>query len=161
MREQPKFGFNWFIPRILNYKKLLIEVLVAAFTIQIVGVFPPIMTQAVVDKVLVYNSLSTLNILVIGLLIITIFELIMGIAKNYVFSITTSKIDILLSAKLFNHLLRLPPRYFETKRIGDTVARVRELENIRRFLTGTPLTSVLDSFFIIIYIAVMFFIHHN
>lgn len=157
MREHPKFGFNWFIPTILNYKKLLIEVLVAAFTIQIVGLFSPIMTQVVVDKVLVHNSLSTLNILVIGLLIITIFELIMGIAKNYVFSITTSKIDILLSAKLFNHLLRLPLRYFETRRIGDTVARVRELENIRRFLTGTPLTSVLDSFFIIIYIAVMFF----
>lgn len=152
-----KFGFKWFIPTIIKYKRPFIEVLVAAFVIQLLGLFSPFMTQVVVDKVLVHNSLTTLHVLAIGLLIVSIFELVMGIARNYVFTNTTNKIDVILSARLYNHLLKLPLRYFETRRVGDTVARVRELENIRSFLTGTPLTSTLDVLFIVVYILVMFF----
>lgn len=155
--REVQFGFKWFIPTIIKYKKLLIEVLVSTFTVQLLGLCSPIMTQIVVDKVLLHNSLTTLNVLAVGLLIIYLFQLIMGIAKSYVFNHTTNKIDVILNARLFDHLLKLPLRYFETRRVGDTVARVREVENIRRFLTGTPMTCVLDVAFVIVYILVMLF----
>lgn len=152
-----KFGFKWFIPTIIKYKKPLIEVLVAALFMQILALISPLITQSVIDKVLVHNSLSTLDVLAIALILIAIFETILSISRNYIFTHTASKIDVILSSRLFNHLFRLPLRYFETRRVGDTVARVRELENIRRFLTGVPMTTLLDSLFIIIYIVVMFF----
>lgn len=150
------FGFRWFIPDIIKYKKPLIEVLIAALTIQILGLFSPIITQVVIDKVLTHHSFTTLNVMSVGLFIIVIFETVMGIARNYLFTHTTSRIDVMLGARLFNHLFSLPFTYFETRRVGDTIARVRELENIRQFLTGTPLTIVLDVAFVIVYIAVMF-----
>ncbi|MDO4711422.1 MAG: ABC transporter transmembrane domain-containing protein [Peptostreptococcaceae bacterium] len=150
------FGFRWFIPDIIKYKKPLIEVLVAALTIQILGLFSPIITQVVIDKVLTHHSFTTLNVMSAGLFIIVIFETVMGIARNYLFTHTTSRIDVMLGARLFDHLFSLPFTYFETRRVGDTIARVRELENIRQFLTGTPLTIVLDVAFVIVYIAVMF-----
>lgn len=152
-----KFGFKWFIPTIIKYKSALIEVLVAALVMQILALFSPLITQSVIDKVLVHNSLSTLDVLAIGLLIIAVFETVLSIARNYVFTHTTSKIDVILSCRLFDHLFKLPLRYFETRRVGDTVARVRELENIRRFLTGVPMTTLLDAMFIIVYIVVMLF----
>lgn len=155
--KEVKFGFKWFLPTILKYKRALIEVLIASLSFQILGLFTPIMMQVVIDKVLVHNSLTTLDVLTVGLGGILVFELIMGIGKNYVFANTTNKMDVILSSRLFNHLLRLPLRYFETRRVGDTVARVRELENIRRFLTGTPLTSILDVVFIVVYLMVMLF----
>lgn len=155
--REVEFGFRWFLPTILKYKRALIEVLVASLCFQILGLFTPIMMQVVIDKVLVHNSLTTLDVLTIGLGLILIFELVLGIAKNYVFANTTNKMDVILSSRLFNHLLRLPLRYFETRRVGDTVARVREQENIRRFLTGTPLTSILDVVFIVVYLMVMLF----
>lgn len=151
------FGIKWFIPAIIKYKKPLIEVLVSAFTLQILGLFSPIVIQVVIDKVLVHHSFSTLNVMAIGLMVVILFETVMSIAKNYVFTHTTNRIDIILGARLFKHLFSLPLKYFESRRIGDTVARIKELENIRRFLTGTPLTSVLDVLFIIVYIAVMLF----
>lgn len=80
----------------------------------------------------------------------------MSLLRTYVFTHTTSKIDVTLGTRLFKHLLALPLRYFEVRRVGDTVARVRELENIRQFLTGAPLTSVLDVMFMVVFIAVMF-----
>lgn len=155
--EHISFGLKWFIPTIVKFKKPLIEVLVAVFTLQIFGLFSPIITQVVIDKVFVHNGVTTLNVLAIGLIIIALFETVMGIARSYVFTHTTSRIDIILGVRLFKHLFSLPLRYFETRRVGDTIARVREQENIRQFLTGAPLTSVLDILFLIVYISVMLF----
>ena len=152
-----KFGIKWFIPTILKYKAPLLEVLLAAFVTQILGIFSPMITQSVIDKVLTHNSLTTLDVLAVGLILITIFESALSIARNYVFAHTTSKIDVILSFRLFKHLFSLPLRYFETRRVGDTIARVRELENIRRFLTGVPLNTLLDALFIIVYILIMYF----
>ena len=152
-----KFGIKWFIPTILKYKTPLLEVLLAAFVTQILGIFSPMITQSVIDKVLTHNSLTTLDVLAVGLILITVFESALSIARNYVFAHTTSKIDVILSCRLFKHLFSLPLRYFETRRVGDTIARVRELENIRRFLTGVPLNTLLDALFIIVYIIIMYF----
>ena len=151
------FSFKWFIPTILRFKKEFILVLIATFVIQILGILTPVMTQVVVDKVLSHRTLSTLNVLAIGILIVYVFDLILALAKNYLFTHTTNRIDVLLSAKLFKHLFALPLRYFESRRAGETVARVRELDSIRNFLTGTPLSSMIDLVFIIVYIVVLLF----
>ncbi len=152
-----KFGISWFLKTIEKYKTQLIEVLIASFTLQIFGLFSPVIMQVVIDKVLVHNSFTTLDVMIIGLIGIVIFETLMSIARNYVFTNTTSKIDVVLGDRLFNHLIHLPLMYFENRRTGDTIARVKELENIRRFLTGTPLTTVLDLMFVVVYIIVMLF----
>lgn len=151
------FSFKWFIPTILKFKREFILVLIAVFVIQILGILTPVMTQVVVDKVLVHRSISTLNVLTIGIAIVYLYELILGIAKNYVFTHTTNRIDVILSFRLFRHLFSLPMKYFEARRVGDTVARVRELDSIRNFLTGTPLSSVIDLIFIVVYIVVLLF----
>lgn len=154
--REAAFSFKWFIPTILKFKKEFIQVLIAVFTVQILGILTPVMTQVVVDKVLVHRSMSTLNVLAIGIAIVYIYELILSLAKNYVFTHTTNRIDVMLSYKLFKHLFALPLKYFESRRVGETVARVRELDSIRSFLTGTPLSSMIDLIFIIVYIVVLF-----
>ena len=150
------FSFKWFIPTILKFKREFILVLIAVFTMQILGILTPVMTQVVVDKVLVHRSISTLNVLTIGIAIVYVYELILGLAKNYVFTHTTNRIDVMLSYRLFRHLFALPLKYFESRRVGETVARVRELDSIRSFLTGTPLSSMIDLIFIVVYIVVLF-----
>ncbi|MCL4456191.1 MAG: type I secretion system permease/ATPase [Nitrospirae bacterium] len=157
LKSEEFFGLKWFIPAIWKYRKPLGEVLIASLVLQIFGLVMPIFTQVIIDKVLVHRGLTTLDVLAIGLLAIALFEAVLSITRTYVFTHTTSKIDVTLGTKLFKHLLALPLRYFEVRRVGDTVARVRELENIRHFLTGAPLTSVLDVMFMVVFIAVMFF----
>ncbi|MFZ5993681.1 MAG: type I secretion system permease/ATPase [Thermodesulfobacteriota bacterium] len=151
------FGLKWFIPTIWKYRRPLSEVLIASLVLQIFGLVTPIFTQVIIDKVLVHRGLTTLDVLVIGLVAIALFEAVLNILRTYVFTHTTSKIDVSLGTRLFKHLLSLPLRYFEVRRVGDTVARVRELENIRHFLTGAPLTSLLDVMFIAVFVIVMFF----
>jgi subfamily B ATP-binding cassette protein HlyB/CyaB len=116
----------------------------------------PLFFQVVIDKVLVHRTLSTLDVLIIGLVAIAIFETVLGILRTYMFSHTTNRIDVELGARLFRHLMALPIAYFQARRVGDSVARVRELENIRNFLTSSALTLVIDLFFTFVFLAVMF-----
>lgn len=151
-----KFGFRWFIPTILKFKKQFLCVLLAVFVIQILGILTPLMTQVVVDKVLSHHAMNTLYTIAVGIFIVYVYELVISLCKGYLFVHTTNRIDVTLSARLFHHLFGLPLKYFESRRVGETVARVRELDQIRSFLTGTPLSSMIDVFFVVVYVAVLF-----
>jgi len=151
-----RFDITWFAGAIHKYRYQLGEVLVASFFLQLFALVSPLFFQVVIDKVLVHRALSTLDVLVIGLVTIAAFETILGILRTYLFSHTTNRIDVELGARLFRHLLALPIAYFQARRVGDSVARVRELENIRNFLTSSALTLVIDLFFTFVFLAVMF-----
>ncbi|WP_431149429.1 type I secretion system permease/ATPase [Acidovorax facilis] len=152
-----KFDFSWFIPSLIKHRKLLGEVLLISFMLQLFALVSPLFFQVVMDKVLVHRGITTLDVLVIGLVVVVVFESVLNGLRTYVFSHTTSRIDVELGARLFRHLVQLPLAYFQARRVGDSVARVRELENIRSFLTGNALTVVLDVLFSVIFIAVMLF----
>ena len=152
-----RFDITWFLGAIHKYRRLLGEVLVASFFLQLLGLITPLFFQVIIDKVLVHRALSTLDVLIIGLVAISIFETVLGILRTYLFAHTTNRIDVELGARLFNHLLALPLAYFQARRVGDSVARVRELENIRNFLTSSALTLAIDLFFTFVFLAVMYF----
>jgi ATP-binding cassette, subfamily B, bacterial HlyB/CyaB len=152
-----RFDITWFLGAVHKYRRLLSEVLIVSFFLQLFALVSPLFFQVVVDKVLVHRSLSTLEVLAVGLVAIALFETILGILRTYLFSHTTNRIDVELGARLFRHLLALPIGYFQARRVGDSVARVRELENIRNFLTSSGLTLVIDLFFTSVFIAVLFF----
>src|SRR4030081_2879337 len=151
-----RFDITWFLGAINKYRHLLGEVLVASFFLQLFALVSPLFFQVIIDKVLVHRSLSTLDVLVIGLVAISMFETVLGILRTYLFAHTTNRIDVELGARLFNHLLALPMAYFQARRVGDSVARVRELENIRNFLTSSALTLAIDLLFTFVFLAVMF-----
>ena len=150
-----RFDVTWFLGAIHKYRHQLGEVLVASFFLQLFALASPLFFQVVIDKVMVHRSISTLDVLVIGLLGIGLFETILGILRTYLFSHATNRIDVELGARLFQHLLALPTSYFQTRRVGDSVARVRELESIRTFLTSSALTLVIDLFFTFVFLGVM------
>ena len=151
-----QFGFSWFYRAIVKYRRLLAEVVVTSFFIQLFALITPLFFQVIIDKVLVHGSLTTLDVLAVGLLAVSLFEVILGALRTYIFSHTTNRIDVSLGAKLFRHLLALPLSYFEARRVGDTVARIRELESIRGFLTGSALTVVVDLCFTVVFLVVMY-----
>ena len=150
------FGFRWFWPSIVRYRRPLAHVLVASLFVQLFALATPVFFQLVVDKVLVHKGMSTLVVLVFGMVTLGLFEAVLQFLRGYTLSHTTNRIDVELGRRLFHHLFRLPLAYFETRAAGQTVARMRELETIRAFLTGQGLTSLLDLVFTLVFIGVMF-----
>jgi ATP-binding cassette, subfamily B, bacterial HlyB/CyaB len=151
-----RFDFTWFLQAMHKYRRLFAEVLLASFFLQLFALVTPLFFQVVTDKVLTHRGFTTLDVLVIGLLTVSVFETVLAALRTYVFAHTTNRIDVELGARLFRHLLALPIAYFAARRTGDSVARVRELENIRSFLTSSALTLVIDLLFTFVFLAVMF-----
>src|SRR5271156_2223575 len=150
------FGLRWFLPTIWRYRRPLGHVLVASLFVQLFALVTPLFFQVVVDKVLSHKGYSTLFVLVGGMAAIGVFDVVLQYLRTYALSHTTNRIDVELGQRLFGHLLRLPLAYFETRSAGQTVARVRELETVRAFLTGQGLFSAIDLLFAFVFVGVLF-----
>jgi subfamily B ATP-binding cassette protein HlyB/CyaB len=149
------FDVSWFIPALVKYRRLLRDVLLASLFIQLLGLASPVFFQVVIDKVLVHKGLTTLEVLALGLFVVSVFDVLMSGLRTYLFSHTTSRVDVELGSRLFGHLAHLPLSYFQARRVGDSVARVRQLDTIREFLTSSALTLVLDLLFTVVFLLVM------
>ena len=151
-----RFGIGWFISTLLKYRSIMWEVTLASFFIQTFALVTPLVFMIVVDKVLTHRALSTLDVLVFALAAVAVFEVVLTALRAYLLSHTTNRIDVELGVRLFRHLMSLPLGYFNSRRVGDSVARVRELDVVRSFLTGSALTLILDLFFAAVFLGVMF-----
>jgi ATP-binding cassette, subfamily B, bacterial HlyB/CyaB len=151
------FDLSWFIAALTKYRRLLGEVLVASFVLQLLALVTPLFFQVVIDKVLAHQGLTTLNVLAVGLLAVSLFEVVLGGLRTYLFSHTTNRVDVELGARLYGHLQRLPISFYAARPVGTVVARLRELETVRSFITGTALTLCVDTFFTVVFFAVMYY----
>ena len=156
LNDDIKFGFKWFFNEIFKYKKIIGQVLLGSFVVQLFGLVTPLFTQVILDKVLVNRTLATLDVLAFAFVIVAIFELCLNLSRNYIFIHTTNKIDAKLGAKLFKHLFRLYYVYFENRQVGNIAARVRELDRIREFITDKSVSVLIDAFFSTVFLAIMF-----
>jgi subfamily B ATP-binding cassette protein HlyB/CyaB len=154
--DAKEFGFRWFVPELLKYKRIWSEVLLASLTIQLVGLAVPICTQIVIDKVVVHHTTSTLIVIATALFIFLIFTAAMGWVRQYLVLHTGNRIDATLGHKVFSHLLDLPVRYYDHRPTGVIIARVHGVETIREFLAGGLVTLLLDFPFLIVFLAIMF-----
>lgn len=153
--DDVKFGFKWFFKEIFKYKKIIGQVLLGSFVVQLFGLVTPLFTQVILDKVLVHRTIATLDVLAIAFLVVATFEFFLNLSRNYIFIHTTNKIDAKLGSKLFKHLFRLYYVYFENRQVGNIIARVRELDRIREFITNKSVSVIIDSFFSLVFVAIM------
>lgn len=155
-RSGQQFGLGWFVKSARKYWSVLRDCLLASFFVQIFGLLSPLIFMIVIDKVLSNNSLSTLDVLVFALVVVSLFEILLNGLRTYLMSHTANRIDLMLGVQLFKHLMSLPLSYFESRQVGDTIARMKELENVRSFITGSGLMLFLDLFFLVVFLFVMY-----
>ncbi|MBL4826293.1 MAG: type I secretion system permease/ATPase [Spongiibacteraceae bacterium] len=152
-----QFDIRWFIPILKKYKSLFKEVIIVSFFIQLFALVTPFFFQVVMDKVLVHRGFTTLDVLAVGFLAVAIFEVILSGIRKYLLMHTTNRIDVELGSKLYRHLMALPISFFASRKVGHTVTRVRELDTIREFITGSSLTLLLDLAFTLVFFAVLYY----
>ena len=150
------FGFRWFVPELLRHKSIWRDVLLASLAIQVLAIATPLFTQVIVDKVIINQTLSTLTVLGIALGIFILFTAGLSWTRQFLLLHAGNRIDAVLGSNVFEHLFKLPPRYFEHRGTGVLVARVQGVETIREFLSSAAVTLLLDVPFLLIFLAIMF-----
>lgn len=151
------FGFRWFVPELLKHKAIWRDVLLASLTIQLMGLATPIFTQIVIDKVIVHHTMNTLIVIGVALFAVIVFSAGMNWIRQYLVLHTGNRIDGILGSQVFEHLFKLPVRYFENRSTGTLVARLHGVETIREFLSGAAVTVILDVPFVLIFLAIMLY----
>ncbi|WP_181397535.1 RTX toxin T1SS ABC transporter subunit RtxB [Vibrio sp. 11986-1-5] len=154
-QKQARFDITWFIPEFLQHKRVLSEIFLFSFVLQILALISPLFFQVVMDKVLVHQAWSTLDVLVFGLLVAGVIEVVLRALREYQYAHTANRIDIQLGLKMVKHLFGLPFMFFKSRQIGAIVTRVRELDTIREFLTGSMFTLSIELLFVFVFIYVM------
>jgi len=151
-----EFGFRWFVPELLKHKKIWRDVLTASLVIQVLALATPIFTQVIIDKVVVHQTMSTLTVIGIGLVMFLLFSGGLSWARQYLILHTGNRVDAVLGSEVFEHLLKLPPRYYEHRPTGVVITRVHAVETIREFITGAAIAPILDLPFLVVFLAIMF-----
>ncbi|MCC7039540.1 MAG: peptidase domain-containing ABC transporter [Burkholderiales bacterium] len=155
--EARGFGFRWFVAELLRHRSIWRDVLVASLVIQLIALGTPLCSQVIIDKVIVHQTTSTLVVIASALVIFVIFSAALSWVRQYLVTHTGNRVDAVLGAAVFRHLVRLPLRYFERRPTGVLAARMNGVETIRDFLTGAAITLLLDVPFLLVFLAVMFF----
>lgn len=155
--EKGSFGFRWFVPELLKHKKVWRDVLLASLVIQLLALGTPLFTQTIIDKVVVHRTESTLLVIGIALAVFMIFSAILSWVRQYLVLHTGNRVDAVLAAGVFDHLFKLPPRYFEHRPTGVIAARLHGVETIREFIASAAVTLILDFPFLLIFVGIMFY----
>ena len=150
-----RFGWSWFTPLIVKYKKSLSLVFVTSLLAQLFGLAIPLLIQQIIDKVLMQGNMSTLNVIGGVMIVLAIFQGCLLALRTYIFVDTTDRMDLTLGSAVIDRMLSLPLSFFEKRPVGELSQRLGELNSIRSFLTGTALVSVLNIIFALLYLVVM------
>jgi ATP-binding cassette, subfamily B, bacterial HlyB/CyaB len=156
-----KFDFSWFLAEVVKYKKILFECLIASCFIQLMSLLTPLFFQVTVDKVLIHHGITTLDVIILAMVLVSIFEVLITGLRYYVLTYATNKIDVTLSSNMFRHLMSLPISFFNARQVGTTIEKIKQVDVVRQFLTGSALMSVLDLSFTFVFFAVMFYLAPN
>jgi len=149
------FGLAWFVPELLRHKAVWRDVLIASLVLQLVALAVPLCTQVIIDKVVVHHTQSTLVVVMAALAMFVAFSAALSYVRQYLLLHTGNRIDAVLGMRVFEQLLRLPPRYFESRPTGTLVARLQGVETIREFITGAAASVALDLPFLFVFLGIM------
>lgn len=150
-----RFGFRWFVPELLKHRHVWRDVLLASLALQLIALATPLFTQAIIDKVVVHRTQSTLIAIGVAMVIFTVFSSLLTWVRQYLVLHTGNRVDAVLGAAVWEHLLRLPVRYFQHRPTGVVAARLHGVETIREFVSGAAVTLLLDLPFLLICLGVM------
>ena len=156
-KTSPLFGFHWFYAELMRHRRVWRDVLLASLFIQLIALATPLCSQVIIDKVIVHQTTSTLLVIAAALAIFVLFGGALSWIRQYLVSHTGNRVDAVLGAAVFRHMMRLPLRYFENRPTGVLAARLNGVETIREFLSGAAITLLLDLPFLFLFLALMFF----
>ncbi len=155
--ERARTTFKRFLPYLAPFKLVLLEILLASLVLELLQLASPVFTQMIVDKVLVHQNVNMLNVMLVGMIFVGFFQLGTTLLRQYLLIHMSQKLSLRLNSDFFRHVLRLPMRYFNSRRLGDTLTRFADNARIQSLLTGTAISTILDCIMLLTGLGMMFY----
>ncbi len=150
-------GGHWFWGTLWSSKSIYRDVLIASIVINIFVLANPLFVMNVYDRIVPNNAIESLWVLAIGVSVVYLFDVILKYLRSYFLEIAGKKSDVIMSSKLFEQTLGLTMSN-RSGSVGVYANQLREFDSIRNFFTSGTIASLVDIPFVIIFLAVIFFI---
>jgi len=148
---------HWFWSSLKPSIPIYMDVLKASLVINLFVLAVPLFSRNVYDRVIPNNAIETLWVLAAGVVIVLLFDSILKFMRTYFLEIAARKSDIIISAKLFEHVMGLRSE-FSPVSVGSFAIHFKEFDSVRNFLASSVLTLVIDLPFLFIFLGVIYYI---
>jgi subfamily B ATP-binding cassette protein HlyB/CyaB len=142
---------------LMPYRALIFQIILVSLLIQVFSLITPLFTQIILDRVVVQKSMSTLNVFAVGLLIFSVWTILMGVVRGYLLAFFSTRLDLTLISGFIKHAVSLPLKFYESRRVGDILTRVQENQKIQRFLIGQVMLAWLGFLTGFVYLGLMIY----
>ncbi len=140
-------------------RRVLGELIAASFIINILALATPLFMMVVFNKIIGQGAIDTLNVLLIGMVVVYLFDFLLRAVRGYIASHTGARLDALISGEVVHHLVHLPFQHFERTPTGLIAERLRQLDVLRGFFTGQMPVLIIDLVFVVLFVTAIFFIN--
>ena len=137
---------------------VFLQIIGASILLQAFGLAIPFFTKIVVDSIIPSGAITLLPLLGIGLLIVLFAQLVTMLTRALLLVYLQARIDASITSNFFEHLLKLPLRFFQQRSSGDILARVASNTTIRDLISNELVSTILDGSMVIIYLVILFFL---
>lgn len=149
------YGWKWFGRVLWSRKAVLKDCLLASLLLQLMALGVPLATQAIVDKVISNQAISTLIAIGVGIGLLTVFSSAIGWIRQLLLIKLSTVLDRELSAQVIGHLFKLPLQYFESRSTGVLMTRAQGIQQVREFLSGAFVLLLIETPFLFVFLGFM------
>ena len=147
-QESGEFGLAWFMPALRSQSRLLMGVALAVTMGNLISFSLPLLFQVLIDRVIAHQAWNTLFAIVVIYVVLAGFDAGFAYVRQRLMLMAGGKVDAIIGARTFAHLLSLPLAVFETTPSGVMTRHMQQTEKIRAFLTGRLFQTMLDAAFL-------------
>ena len=143
--NETKGIFSRFFGLLIPQKKLIINIFLASLIYTILGILGSFYFKFMMDDILPNNLMKTLHIVSVGIILLSIFKLLLNAFRTHLLLYLSQKLDISLILGYYNHVLQLPMNFFGTRKVGEIISRFMDASKVREAISGATLTIMIDT----------------
>lgn len=148
--DETKGLFTRFFGLLLPQKRMLFGIFMASILYTILGILGAFYFKFLIDDILPYSLQKTLHIISIGVIVLTIFKVLLSAFRSHLLLYLSQKLDISLILGYYQHVLKLPMNFFGTRKTGEVISRLMDASKVRDAISGAALTIMIDILMVII-----------
>jgi ATP-binding cassette, subfamily B, bacterial len=153
---RPSISLRMYLTQYLKRSPFVfLQIIVASLLLQVFGLAVPFFTKIAIDQIIPSRAITILPLLGIGLLIMLFAQLVTMLTRASLLVYLQARIDASIASNFFEHLLKLPLRFFQQRSSGDILARVASNTTIRDLISNELVSTILDGSMVMIYLFIL------
>jgi ATP-binding cassette, subfamily B, bacterial HlyB/CyaB len=154
--DNEPFSFGWLARMVWREKSILRDIGIGSLVLSILQILPALLVMVVMNRVVTYQSMSTLTLIALILFVAVAYETYLGYVRRQLIQIVGTRLDSKLNIYVFKRILGLPIDYFEQTQTGAIMYQIGQISKIRDFITGKLLQTILDMITLCVLLPVLF-----